>query len=259
MKLNKLIKQALVHILLVSLIAISLLHLITHCAIEKFCFDKNIMQLIVSAVSVDIACLAYCHTKKSNKVNVFNNIFVTQISLMKHYFFAEATQETKLINSEGTIELIGDYPSLFKCDINSPIYKSFCNYFIMNKEIVKNSSLTNRQIVNIWNHFCSKLISRSEFDYSFKFVYMCVNHVKDSNLENEEKTKYIRIISNMINSEQMFCYFINLVHMCNGDCTKDDTVKLLKDYRFFDDMFNSKIFNEVKDIIPIDIVKCFSA
>ena len=114
MKLNKVIKQALVHILLVSLIAISLLHLITHCAIEKFCFDKNIMQLIVSAVSVDIACLAYCHTKKSNKVNVFNNIFVTQISLMKHYFFAEATQETKLINSEGTIELIGDYPSPFK-------------------------------------------------------------------------------------------------------------------------------------------------
>lgn len=259
MKLNKLIKQALVHILLVLLIAIILLYVIKHSDIMNSNFNVNLMQLIVSSISIYIACLAYCHTKKSNKVNVFNNIFTVQISLMKHYFFAEATQETKLINNEGTIELIADYPSLFKCDINSPIYKNFCNYFIMNKEIVRNSSLTHRQIVNIWNHFCSKLISRSEFDYSFKFVYMCVNHVKESNLKNEEKTKYIRIISNMINSEQMFCYFINLVHMCNGDCTKDATVKLLKDYRFFDDMYNSKIFNEVKDIIPIDIIKCFSA
>lgn len=258
MKINELLKSILVNIALVIFILILLILLWKLYCFVDFFSNEDLMELIVSTASIYIACLAYHYTKKSHKENVLNNIFITQISLLKHYFFTGATQKTELKNQGETIELITDFSSFFRSHKDDSIYKNFCNYFLENKEKIRFSDLTHRQIVNIWDFFCSKLANRSEFDYSFKFIYMCIHNIKESNLKYDEKKRYIKIISDMINSEQMFCYFINLIHMCNGDCTKDDTVKLLRDYRFFGDMFNSKIFNEVKDIIPIDIVKCFS-
>jgi len=217
-----------------------------------------LLTLFVSLVSIWIARNSLSLTKQSQEYMAFSNLFNTQISLLKGYFNADEVMRTELKqNMDENIQIVTDIEREAKIEKGTPVYKNFCTYFIENANRIGNSELNERQICNIWQTYCNHLKYRSEFEYSFKFIFMCVEVVKQSRLSEEEKQSYIRIITNLINSEQLFCYFVNQVADCDGYCDSE-TVRILRDNNFFLDMFNSPIYEEVKKKIPHRVVRWFS-
>lgn len=83
---------------------------------------------------------------------------------------------------------------------------------------------------------------------------MCIRTVNDYTLIEEKKRKhYIKMVLDLMNSEQQFCYFINKNHFCHGDCSKDKNIKLQKEANFFNDLF----YREIQYSIPLEIKQCF--
>lgn len=216
------------------------------------------LTLLVSLASVGIAYNSLWLTKQSQDHMTFSYLFNTQISLLKGYFSADEVMRTELKQKlDENIQIVTDIKSEAKIEKGAPVYKNFCIYFVENANRIGNSELNERQICNIWQTYCNHLKYRSEFEYSFKFIFMCVEVVKQSRLSEEEKQSYIRIITNLINSEQLFCYFVNQIADCDGYCDSE-TVRILRDNNFFLDMFNSPIYEEVKQKIPHRVVRWFS-
>lgn len=217
-----------------------------------------LLTLCVSLVSIWIAYESLRLTKQSQDYMTFSNLFNTQISLLKGYFNADEVMRTELKQKmDENIQVVTDSEREAKIEKEAPVYKNFCTYFIENANRIGNSELNERQICNIWQTYCNHLKYRSEFEYSFKFIFMCVEVVKQSRLSKKEKQSYIRVITNLINSEQLFCYFVNQVADCDGYCDSE-TVRILRDNNFFLDMFNSPIYEEVKKKIPHRVVRWFS-
>ena len=220
-----------------------------------------ILSFIISTVSVIVACIAFRHSRKSQYVASFSNSFNVQISLLERYFNDVSVQQTFLVSGNrqnGELKLITNRNVSSIISVDSSIYKNFCNYFKKNADEVCCSELNARQICCIWCNFCDKLENRPEFENSFKYIYMCIKSINDSSLSYDEKTRYTKIVTDMINSEQMFCYFINQIAICDGYCGDDDTVSVLRDSNFFGDMFNSPIYRHVREKIPHYVVRWFS-
>lgn len=70
-----------------------------------------------------------------------------------------------------------------------------------------------------------------------------------------KKKRYMATINDLLNSEQLFCYFVNQVHFCNGDFSKDENVKLLKENNFFSDLIISNLYKSIKNYIPHHLKK----
>ena len=213
----------------------------------------NFALVIIGALSIYIARLSFIHSKTSLEHSDFSNLFNTQITLLRHFFGDNRVKETVMYHS--LLQKLGIDYTITK---DYSVYKAFCLYFQKQTAHVTKSQFLPRQICCIWNDFCYQLVFQSEFTYSFKYIYLCVHTVDQSPLSNTEKEQYIRIISYLLTSEQLFCYFMSLVAFCSGDCSTDPTVQLLKKHKFFKSMMKGHYFREMAPFIPTDITKCFS-
>ena len=232
--------------------------------LDLFSVIGVIAQAVATIYAVIIAKRAYEYSETALAHTELSNLFNTQITILKLSLNDEKIQHTQLKTSQkkknnpnkNSISSIGTLIK-YKAEKKNSVFKSFCEYFKHNIPQNYKSEFTPREICNIWKTFCDNLHYKSEFEASFKYIYQCVNTVDKEKLSEVAKQGYIRAVSDIITSEQLFCYFINLVEFCDGDCTTDPTVELLRKYRFFDDLFRSSIFKDIRPVIPVHIVKCF--
>ena len=191
----------------------------------------------------------------NRKRDSFSQLFNTQISLFNHYLNNNTTLRTNTITKDGLIPLVVS-EKLFQLKSSVPITKNFCEYYKANIKEIGYRELSSSEIIKIWDTFCESLQYRSEFEYSFKSIFMCIRTIEKDNYFNRfEKGEYITTIADLLNSEQLFCYFFNQVHFCDGDLSKDKNIKLLKDNEFFSDLTRSAFYKDIKHSIPKDLKK----
>ncbi len=206
------------------------------------------VYLTVSSILLVIITIICNHINR--KRDAFSQLFNTQISLFNHYFNTNTILKTVTIDNKNDIQLVTS-DKIFKVIESCPITKNFCEYYKANIKEVGYRELSSSEIIKIWNVFCKSLLYRSEFEYSFKNIFMCIRTVKNEKYLNEiEKKEYVTKINDLLNSEQLFCYFVNQVHFCSGDFSKDANVKLLKENYFFNDLIISELYQDIKHSIP---------
>lgn len=230
--------------------------------IHSYAQGIKTIEVVIASLSLYVAICSILFSSKTQNSLAFNHLFNTQISLLRNYFNAECLQRTVFMGCcEQTPSLLLTTPQndieakTIRQDI--PVYKNFCRYFRENVQYIGDSELDSRQICSIWDSFCNKLEYRSEFEYSFKYIYLCLRTITDEDLSTDEKKKYIGIVTDLINSEQLFCYYINQIANCRGNCEGDETVKVLRETNFFRDLFYSVIYKQVEDAIPQHVKKWF--
>ncbi|MBO7211971.1 MAG: hypothetical protein J6V44_13360 [Methanobrevibacter sp.] len=223
----------------------------------KLCEKANatIGDVFLTISSILLVFITIRNNIINRKRDSFSQLFNTQISLFNHYFNNNTILRTNTISKDGLIPLVVSEKS-FQLKSSVPITKNFCEYYKANIKETGYRELSSSEIIKIWDTFCESLQYRSEFEYSFKSIFMCIRTVQKENyLGNLEKKEYLTTINDLLNSEQLFCYFVNQVHFCDGDLSKDKNIKLLKDNEFFSDLTRSAFYKDIKHSIPKDLKK----
>lgn len=213
---------------------------------------SSIGSIFLSISSVLMVVITYIDSQISKKINLFSQLFNTQLALFKHYSENTAIQRTKI--SQNTIPLFVNCSKNFSVSPRNPITKNFCEYYKANIKECGTRELSSNEIVGIWKQFCNSLCNCSEFEYSFKNIFMCIRTVNNFTLiKDKERKHYIKTIADLMNSEQLFCYFMNQIHFYNGNCSEDKNVILLREAEFFKDLQRSKLYREIEHTIPSHI------
>lgn len=223
------------------------------------------VETIIAMLSFALAIMVYCYDKLSREKESFCQLFNTQLSLLKHN--AESNVEMRIKDNSKFIPLVIGNQNL-SVDTSFSIFKTFCKYFKLNVDNCLTGKLTQKQIADVSERFCTTISCRAEYDYFFKSIYMCIRTIKKTDvLTIKEKNDYIKTVADLLTSEQLFCYFINQIHfyneICNekgGDITQfkdEEDMTLFRESSFFKDLFRSRFYEEVQHKIPLQIRACF--
>lgn len=154
--------------------------------------DTSIGEIFLTLSSILLVIITIVCNHINRKRDSFSQLFNTQISLFNHYFNTSTTKRTITLDNFNKIHLTLSEDKTYKVIKSSPITKNFCEYFKANINEVGYRELSSNEIIEIWNVFCNSLKYRSEFEYSFKCIFMCIRTVKkeDYLTENEKKEIY---------------------------------------------------------------------
>ena len=214
------------------------------------------LHIVVDIVIAFATVGARVVTVRSHKVTSFQTLYTAMIDMLRTQLTSPSINHTHM---RGNIPLLGlEKKTTFdKIDENSSIYKNFVEYYKANADGFKSLSLDGVVSAKVWNSFVEQLYNRAEFDQMFKYLYDCIVTIDKSGLSDSIKTHYVRLISDMLTTEQLFCYMINQAHFCKGDCSEDHTVAMLKKYDFFRDFFSSPLYDALSESFSVEFIKCF--
>ena len=217
---------------------------------------SNIFQIITGTMSVIIALSVFLFSKKKHKQDAFYSLFPTILNRVKESIDNIQLSTTRL-NGNKTSILITDNCN-YSIFADSSVYKNFCQYYVEYSRVVNNKPYNGAKVANVWENYVSNLHNRAMFDSVFKNIYICIYNIDNAEISVSEKEKCVRLVADVLNSEQLFCYMINIVHNCKGYCSDDETTKMLLKYNFFRDLFNSEVYAKIENTIDVSIIRCFS-
>lgn len=218
--------------------------------------DVENLHIVVDIVIALATVGALVVTVSLHKVTSFQTLYTAMIDMLRIQITSQSINHTHV---RGSIPLLGfEKNSTFdKIDKNSSIYKNFVEYYQANVDGLKVLSLDGMVSAKIWNIFVEQLYNRAEFEQIFKYLYDCIVTIDRSGVSNSVKTHYVRLLSDMLTTDQLFCYMINQAHFCKGDCSEDNTVAMLKKYDFFRDLFSSSLYDALNERFSVEFIKCF--
>ena len=178
-------------------------------------------------------------------------------------------QESKgLIQSQGTFILNSEKSSLEKR--KKRLNNEKLNLENEKKEYVnkgQQNKIISTEILSLfYRDFTSQVLNVENFKNCFKFIYNIVMLVEKSKIDVEDKQLYIDRIQALLNRNEMFCYFVNLVEYIDKLSVEEkikkhvEYIEILEKYNFFKDLddidgrFNEllkKIISEKENIYYI--------
>lgn len=220
-----------------------------------------IFQIIGVLVNIVIACFAYKafnQSKKARKYASFETVFAQMLAIQRSFFDHKNVEQTKLKKKNGQEASIHIELKSVKHEIaidkEHPITLAFAEYY---KSVVDKYPDTEFSIDNLkklWGMFVNELVYEEYFNNCFKYIYNIVNLVvQNEEMSDKEKRVYVERVQALLNKNEMFCYFLNLISFYSLEgLTESKYIKTLKEYRFFDDLFRSDQFS---GIIQVSIRK----
>lgn len=94
-----------------------------------------------------MVCVTYYDSRRTKKINLFNQLFNTQLELVKDCFESKAIQNTLV--EEHTIPLFVNSSKKYFVSLINPITKNFCEYYRANVYECKTRELSSYEITEI--------------------------------------------------------------------------------------------------------------
>lgn len=217
----------------------------------------------MDSVSIDtivavIAFFALLVSLASYRVTSFQTLFTAMTNMLRVQLSGARINTTELIKERKMIFIDGSDDCTFAVNNDYSIFRSFTDYYSLTACRLKPHHLDGHLSAEIWENFVSGLEYRAELEQVFKYLYDCVEMIDKSFLLPSTKQHYVRLLSDMLTTDQLFCYMINQAHFCSGDCKQDKTVEMLRKYDFFKDLFRCPFYKTIERRFDAEFIKCFS-
>lgn len=214
--------------------------------------------VFVDIIVAIIAFFALLVSLASYRVSSFQTLFTAMTNMLRVQLSGTRINSTELIKGRKMMFIDGSDDCEFVVNTEHSIYRSFTDYYSLTSCRLRTQHMNGHLSAEIWENFVSGLEYRSELEQVFKYLYDCVEMINKSFLLPSTKRHYVRLLSDMLTTDQLFCYMINQAHFCKGDCKKDKTVKMLRKYSFFRDLFGSPLYKTLEGRFDAEFIKCFS-
>lgn len=216
-------------------------------------FDNSIIHLFVDMVAAIatvcgafLAYLAWCQSLRTRHYTSFETSFSNMIALQKSFFHNEFLRTTEL-NHTIVVKNIAfiflrfrGKTHMYLIDTHLPIAINFSIFLSKIRNDFPNEAFSHQDLVYIWDNYTNRLVYRSHFLNSFKFLYNIINTITVSNIAQVDKSKYVERVQSLMNQDELFCYYINQIVYSNE--SDSQYLKILRTYDFFRDVITADKF-----------------
>ena len=210
-----------------------------------------VVQIAGVLVNIAIACFAYKafnQSKKARRYASFETVFAQMLAIQRSFFDHKLIEDTKTKSKEESIHFCFQSAKFdIRIDKEHPITLSFAEYYREFVRLKSDTEFTVDNLKRIWGSFVNELVYEEYFNNCFKYIYNVINLiVQNKELSDGEKRVYVERVQALLNKNEMFCYFFNLITFYSKqELTESKYIKTLKEYRFFDDLFRSGQFSRI--------------
>lgn len=220
-----------------------------------------IVGVLVNAIIACFAFKAFSQSKKARRYASFETVFAQMLAIQRSFFDHKHIEETKIKGMKESIHFSFQSVSYdIRIEKEHPITLSFAEYYMEFVKMKPDTEFSVDNLKKIWGNFVDELVYEEYFNNCFKYIYNVINLiVQNKELSDEEKRAYVERVQALLNKNEMFCYFLNLISFYSiQGMTESKYIKTLKKYKFFDDLFRSYQFSDIiKKSIPNDVINAF--
>lgn len=201
---------------------------------------------IASLVMGLLAFLAWRQSIKARLYTSFENLYASLLAQQRNLFESSCINHTllKTEQTKGTITtVINGADFSVNIAMERSVTTNFCNYYSDTVNAYSGQTFDFPTISKIWNDFVSQLVYRANFLNCFKFLYNIIDTIEASDLSDKDKAVYMERTQALLNQDELFCYYINLIVSTGGYNQKH--LATLRNYSFFKDLVNSDLYREI--------------
>ena len=201
---------------------------------------------IASLIMGILAFLAWRQSIKARLYTSFENLYASLLAQQRNLFESSCIIHT-LLKTDHTKNTVTTVINGADFSVNiakeQPVTTNFYNYYRDIVNAYKGQTFDFPTISKIWDDFVSQLVYRANFLNCFKFLYNIIDTIEASDLSDKDKAIYMERTQALLNQNELFCYYINLIVSTGGYNQKH--LATLRKYNFFKDLVNSDLYREI--------------
>lgn len=201
---------------------------------------------ISSLIMGILAFLAWRQSIKARLYTSFENLYASLLAQQRNLFESSCIIHT-LLKTDHTKNTVTTVINGADFSVNiakeQPVTTNFYNYYRDIVNAYKGQTFDFPTISKIWDDFVSQLVYRANFLNCFKFLYNIIDTIEASDLSDKDKAIYMERTQALLNQNELFCYYINLIVSTGGYNQKH--LATLRKYNFFKDLVNSDLYREI--------------
>ena len=210
------------------------------------CGGGNLWAAISSIASLVMGFLAFLAWRQSIKARLytsFENLYSSLLAQQRNLFESSCVSQTLLKPNPTLTILINRTDFHFNIEVDQPVTTNFCRCYSNIAKACSGQTFDFPTISKIWDDFGSQLVYRANFLNCFKFLYNIIDTIEASELSDRDKALYMERTQALLNQDELFCYYINLIVSTGGYNQKH--LATLRTYNFFKDLVNSDLYKEI--------------
>ena len=201
------------------------------------------ISCIASLVMGLLAFLAWRQSIKARLHTSFENLYASLLAQQRNLFENSCVSQTLLKPNPTLTILINRTDFHFNIEVDQPVTTNFCRCYSNIAKACSGQTFDFPTISKIWDDFGSQLVYRANFLNCFKFLYNIIDTIEASELSDRDKALYMERTQALLNQDELFCYYINLIVSTGGYNQKH--LATLRTYNFFKDLVNSDLYKEI--------------
>lgn len=201
------------------------------------------ISCIASLVMGLLAFLAWRQSIKARLYTSFENLYASLLAQQRNLFENSCVSQTLLKPNPTLTILINRTDFHFNIEVDQPVTTNFCRCYSNIAKACSGQTFDFPTISKIWDDFGSQLVYRANFLNCFKFLYNIIDTIEASELSDRDKALYMERTQALLNQDELFCYYINLIVSTGGYNQKH--LATLRTYNFFKDLVNSDLYKEI--------------
>ena len=201
------------------------------------------ISCIASLVMGLLAFLAWRQSIKARLYTSFENLYASLLEQQRNLFENSCVSQTLLKPNPTLTILINRTDFHFNIEVDQPVTTNFCRCYSNIAKACSGQTFDFPTISKIWDDFGSQLVYRANFLNCFKFLYNIIDTIEASELSDRDKALYMERTQALLNQDELFCYYINLIVSTGGYNQKH--LATLRTYNFFKDLVNSDLYKEI--------------
>ena len=208
--------------------------------------DGNLWAAISGIASLIMGILAFLAWRQSIKARFyssFETLYASLLAQQRNLFENSCVSQTLLKPNPTLTILINRTDFHFNIEVDQPVTTNFCRCYSNIAKACSGQTFDFPTISKIWDDFGSQLVYRANFLNCFKFLYNIIDTIEASELSDRDKALYMERTQSLLNQDELFCYYINLIVSTGGYNQKH--LATLRKYNFFKDLVNSDLYREI--------------
>ena len=208
--------------------------------------DGNLWAAISGIASLIMGILAFLAWRQSIKARLyssFETLYASLLAQQRNLFENPSISQTLLKPNPILTTMINRIGFHFDIVDNQPVTTNFCRCYSNIAKKCSGQTFDFPTISKIWNDFVSQLVYRANFLSCFKILYNIIDTIEASELSDKDKALYMERTQALLNQDELFCYYINLIVSTGGYNQKH--LATLRKYNFFKDLVNSDLYKEI--------------
>ena len=201
------------------------------------------ISCIASLVMGLLAFLAWRQSIKARLYTSFENLYASLLAQQRNLFENSCVSQTLLKPNPTLTILINRTDFHFNIEVDQPVTTNFCRCYSNIAKACSGQTFDFPTISKIWDDFGSQLVYRANFLNCFKFLYNIIDTIEASELSDRDKALYMERTQALLNQDELFCYYINLIVSTGGYNQKH--LATLRTYNFLKDLVNSDLYKEI--------------